>query len=110
MKDEQRQYPRKASYIVAQYKVIEGTFRDVIKNIGAGGLSIRTSRRVAVGQPIAVEFPLFEFENIIRVTGKVVRIDYSGFAVTFDKPIHGLICREGEFPDIVHEADRLTSL
>ena len=36
----QRQYPRSASFIIAKYIVIEGEFRDVIKNIGAGGLFI----------------------------------------------------------------------
>ena len=102
----QRQYPRRASYIIAEYLVKERTFRDVIKNIGAGGLFVRTSRRVAVGQPILLRFPLFQFANTIEVSGKVVRIDRNGFAVRFDEPIDGLICKEGHFPEIVHESDR----
>ena len=104
----QRQYPRSASFIIAKYIVIEGEFRDVIKNIGAGGLFIRTDRKIAVGQPISIEFPLFKFDNLIKVTGRVVRIDLRGFAVTFSGPIHGLICKEGEFPKIVHESNRAT--
>jgi hypothetical protein len=86
--------------------VLEGTFRDVIKNVGAGGLSVRTNRKIAVGQPITIEFPLFNFDNVTRVTGRIVRRDIAGFAVTFDEPIHGLICKEGHFPEIVHERDR----
>ena len=36
-----------------------------------------------------------------------VAIDGRGyFAVTFDAAINGLVCREGHFPDIVHEGDR----
>lgn len=104
----QRQYPRRASYIFAEYVVIEGTFRDVIKNISAGGLSVRTQRKIAIGQPISIEFPLFHFDNILQVSGRIVRRDSYGYAVTFHEPIHGLICKEGHFPEIVHEGDRST--
>ena len=106
MVNNRRQYLRSPSYIIAKYTVLEGHFRDVIKNIGSGGLFIRTTRRIAIGQPISIEFPLFQFNNLIQVTGMVVRIDSTGFAVTFNDPIHGLISRNGEFPKIVHETDR----
>jgi Tfp pilus assembly protein PilZ len=106
---ERRQDPRHISYIIAKYTVLEGTFRDVIKNISAGGLFVRTQRKVAVGQPIAIEFPLFNFDQIIHVSGKVVRSEPVGFAVTFSEPIHGLICKEGQFPKIIHEGDRAPS-
>lgn len=106
MENEKRQYPRRASYIIAKYTVIEGTFRDVVKNIGAGGLSVRTNRKIAVGQPISIEFPLFQFDNTLQVSGRIVRKDLNGFVVTFSKPIEGLICRKGYFPEIVHEGDR----
>ena len=98
--------PRRTSYIIAEYTVKEGTFRDVIKNIGAGGLFVRTSRKVAVGQPITLQFPLFSFEHILKVAGTVSRIDQKGFAVTFDETIDDLICKKGRFPKIVHESDR----
>lgn len=102
-------YPRRTSYIIAKYTVREGTFRDLIKNIGAGGLFIRTSRKVAQGQTIVVEFPLFQFEKNVRVTGQVIRRKRDGFAVVFDEPLKGLICDGGEFPEIVHEGDRTIS-
>ena len=98
--------PRRTSYIIAEYTVKEGTFRDVIKNIGAGGLFVRTSRKVAVGQPITLLFPLFSFEQTLQVAGTVSRIDQQGFAVTFDEMIDDLICKKGHFPKIVHEGDR----
>ena len=101
--------PRRTSYIITEYTVKEGTFRDIIKNIGAGGLFVRTSRKVAVGQPIALQFPLFNFDQTIKVTGTVSRITHLGFAVTFDEPIEGLICKKGHFPEIVHESDRSPS-
>jgi Tfp pilus assembly protein PilZ len=101
--------PRRTSYIIAKYTVKEGTFRDVIKNIGAGGLFVRTSRKVAIGQTITLHFPLFSFEQNIRVSGTVSRMEPLGFAVTFDEKIEGLICKKGQFPEIVHEGDRSPS-
>jgi len=102
-----RQYPRRTAYIIAKFSTSEGTYRDVIKNISAGGLFVRTLHKVNVGQSIRLQFPLFSFEQTIKVSGIVSRIDPTGFAVTFSKPIKGLICREGHFPEIVHEGDRL---
>jgi len=88
---------------------MEGTFQDIIGNIGAGGLFIKTKRRIAVGQPILTEFPLLELKNTIQVSGRVVRIDPNGFAVTFTEAVAGLIRKEGHFPEIFHESDRSPS-
>ena len=92
--------PDAIAWIIAEYTVREGKFRDVMKNIGAGGLFIRTSRKIKTGQPILLEFPLFRFENNIRVSGQVIRRDHDGFAVAFDEPLeelNGLI--SGNQPD-----------
>lgn len=85
--DDRRQYTRQVSYIVAEYTVREGIFRDIIRNISAGGLFVWTQKHIAVGQPIVLEFPLFQFENVILVSGTVVRRDAKGFAVKFNEPI-----------------------
>ena len=97
---------RRTSYIIAKYTVKEGTHRDIIKNIGAGGLFIRTSRKIAEGQPIKIEFPLFQFGNTVNVSGRVVRSDSSGFAVAFDELLDDLKSNTGPFPEIVHEINR----
>jgi hypothetical protein len=102
----QRRFPRRAAFIIAKYTVKEGTFRDIIKNIGATGIYISTWRRVAQGQPIELSFPVFDFDNQFLVKGSVVRSDRKGFSVVFDEPIEGLICKEGHFPEIVHESER----
>ena len=98
-----RQYPRRTAYIIVEYTVLEGCFRDIIKNIGAGGLFIRTDRKIAVGQPILTKFPLFNFDKTLQVSGRVVRRDPDGLAVTFTETVSGLICREGHFPEIFRE-------
>jgi hypothetical protein len=106
LQQNQRQFPRRAAFIIAKYTVKEGTFRDIIKNIGATGIYIGTWRRVSQGQPIELSFPVFDFDNQFQVTGMVVRSDRKGFSVVFDEPIEGLICKEGHFPEIVHESER----
>lgn len=102
----QRRFPRRTAFIVASYTVKEGTFRDIIKNIGATGVFIGTWRRIATDQAIELEFPVFDFDNTLRIAGRVVRSDAKGFSVVFDTPIDGLICKEGHFPEIVHESER----
>ena len=101
-----QEHPRRSAYIIAKYIVKEGTYRDVIKNIGASGLFIKTSRRIALDQRISLSFPLFHFDKIIKITGRVIRCDHKGFAVKFDEPLEPLICENGKFPKIVHESDR----
>lgn len=105
-KQNRRQYPRRATYIIAKYTVKEGEFRDIVKSIGANGVFIGTRRNIVANQPIVLTFPLFDFNHQIQVQGDVVRSGPNGFAVEFEAPIAGLICKPGEFPDIVHEIDR----
>jgi len=104
--NDKRQFPRRPAFIIADYTVREGTFRDIIKNIGARGVFISTWRKIAQGQPIELRFPVFEFDDPLKVRGTVVRSSAKGFSVVFDQPIDGLICKEGEFPQIVHESER----
>jgi len=106
LKPNQKKRSRRTSYIIAEYTVKEGTHRDVIKNIGAGGLFIRTSRKIAEGQSIMLKFPLFQFDNTIEVSGTVVRVGSGGFAVAFDKHLDALESKDGQLPMIVHEIDR----
>ena len=106
MDNNRRQHPRRAAFIIAEYTVKEGTHQDFIKDISADGLFVRTWRKFVAEESIALKFPLFQFDHTIHVTGKVVRNDHDGFAVTFDEPIPGLIVKDGHLPNIVHESDR----
>lgn len=108
MQNNQRQYPRRTTFIFANYTVKEGTRQNVILNISAGGLFVRTWDKVVPGQSITLQFPLFSFEQTIQVSGTISRIEPMGFAVTFDNPIGEMICREGHFPEIVHQGNRPT--
>ena len=109
MEDNKRQHPRKAAFIIAEYTTQKGAFKDILKNISADGLFVKTWRKFEYGTPIVIRFPLFSFDQIIQVYGKVIRNDHNGFAVSFNKPIKGLVCKEGHLPEIVHESDRQLS-
>ena len=102
----QRQVPRRTAYIIAQYSVSEGTFRDIIRNIGPWGMFINTRRGIAGNQAIVVQFPLFKFDHDLQVSGRVVRSTPNGFAVLFDAQISELIAEDGRLHEIVHEIDR----
>jgi len=85
---------------------------EIIKSTLESGedvLFVKTWRKFEYGTPIILKFPLFSFDKIIQVSGKVIRNDPNGFAVSFDKPIKGLICKKGHLPEIVHESDRQLS-
>ena len=101
-----REHTRRTAFIIVEYSVKEGVFRDLLRNIGARGVFISTKRRIKPDQPIELKFPLFEFEHVIKMRGQIVRSTPHGFAVVFENPIPALICKENEMPDIVHEIDR----
>ena len=103
---DRKENPRRTAYIIAEYTVREGKFRDVISNIGSGGLFLRTSRQIALGQTIKLSFPLFDFDNVVEISGRVIRRDHNGFAVVFDETLKALIGVGGTLPDIVHESER----
>lgn len=102
----QRGYPRKDALIIAAYTTSTDNAHCLITNISAGGLFVKTSWKLDVGQPITLKFPLFDIDEPITVSGTVSRIEPAGFAVAFDKSIDGLVGEEGRLPTIVNEGDR----
>ena len=101
-----RTYPREDALIIAQYTSAKDNGHCLIKNISAGGLFVKTSWKLDVGEPITLTFPLLDVDETITVSGTVSRIEPLGFAVVFDRPIDDLVCEKGHFPTIVNEGDR----
>jgi len=101
-----REYPREDALIIAEYTTSNGNAQCLIKNVSAGGLFVKTSWKLDLGDSITLKFPLFDIDEPITVSGIVSRIEPMGFAVTFDECIDGLVCDEGHFPEIVNEGDR----
>ena len=101
-----REFDRRTSFIIVEYEVKEGRFRDILKNIGPKGLFIGTRRVIETDQDITLRFPLFSFDQRIEVKGRVTRTTPHGFAVALDEALDGLLLENGRLSDIVHEIDR----
>ncbi|MCB2149176.1 MAG: PilZ domain-containing protein [Deltaproteobacteria bacterium] len=91
-----RRYPRHMALFSSKYTVKEGTFRDLIKDIGAGGVFVSTRRKIDQGRPINLQFPVLAFKKRFSLMGKVVRCNTNGFAVMFDEPIDENLFTEGD--------------
>lgn len=85
---ERREYPRINCAINCRFKVVlpdkeSLVLESDIKNISAGGVFIRVPRACEVksDDPVEVEFGIFR-ENLV-LSGRVVRIQNSGFAVKY---------------------------
>lgn len=103
-----REYPRYTAVFSTKYTVKEGMFRDLIINIGAGGVFISTRRKIIQGRPINLQFPIFAFGKWLSIMGTVVRCDSKGFAVMFNEAIEVKILKEGGFPGNVHAGNQST--
>lgn len=103
-----REYPRYTAVFSTKYTVKEGTFRDLTRDIGAGGVFVSTKRKINQGRPINIQFPIFAFEKRLSIMGTVVRCESNGFAVMFNEALEVKIFKEGRFPGNVNEGSRST--
>lgn len=93
----QRRYLRHRVLFSIKYTVKEGTFRDLIDNIGAGGIFVSSRRKILPGSPISLQFPILAFGKRLSLMGAVVRCNSNGFAVMFDEQIEEKTYKKGRF-------------
>lgn len=103
-----RQYPRYTAVFTTKYTVKEGTFRDLIKDVGAGGVFISTRKKIVQGRSINIQFPVFAFGKRLSIIGTIVRCESNGFAVMFNEAIDVKLFEDGGFPGNVAEGTRPT--
>ena len=104
-----RQYTRYAAAFSAKYTGKEGKFRELTRDVGAGGVFIRTKRKIKKGRRINIQFPIFAFEKNLSLMGTVVRCEPEGFAVMFEEAIDVGIFQDGRFPGNINEGKRSTT-
>ena len=92
-----RRYPRHAALFTGKYTAKEGTYRDLVKDIGPGGVFVCTRRKMVQGRTINLQIPILVFEKRLSLMVTVVRCDAAGFAVMFDKPIDQKIFNAGDW-------------
>lgn len=101
-----RRYPRHIALFSAKYTVKSGTYRDLVRNVSAGGIYIMTRQTIQDGQRISLRFPVLAFDKKPSVTGTVIRSQHRGFAVMFDHPVDEKICQDGQSPHVEIEQDQ----
>ncbi|MEE4380223.1 MAG: HU family DNA-binding protein [Candidatus Competibacteraceae bacterium] len=105
---DRRRYPRNAAAFAVQYTVNSVTYRDLVRDVSAGGIYIGNWRAIKDGQRISLRFPLAALEKEPRVMGTVMRSQDRGFAVIFDHPIEEKICQTCQDPGL--EIERYQSI
>jgi hypothetical protein len=58
-----RQHPRRTALFSAKFTVKSGTYRDLVKNVSAGGIFIGSRRMIEHGQRISLRFPVMAFDS-----------------------------------------------
>jgi integration host factor subunit alpha len=97
---DRRRYPRNTAAFAVEYTVNEMTYRDLVRDVSAGGIYIGNWRAIKDGQRINLQFPVSVSEKKPRVMGTVMRSQDKGFAVIFDTPIEEKICRACQDPGL----------
>lgn len=84
--DDKREHSREHTSIYAFFKTNVLSFKDFIKNLSAGGLFIETGIPLSVNKELFISFLHPDSGTLIKVAGKIVRIDSKGIGVKFDQP------------------------
>ena len=87
---EKRKYPRVPYTLPVEYITQNGTGRELCRDISRGGLFLGTGdfkKEIYLGQDIFLNIPSRDRSNILKIMGKVTRVDIYGFGVKFKKRI-----------------------
>jgi Tfp pilus assembly protein PilZ len=80
-----RQHSREPCFLAVDYGTRDGVFKDFITNMSAGGVFIETRMPFAVGQEITLTFSSSNYEDPIKITGKIAWGGPRGIGVKFHK-------------------------
>lgn len=92
-----RRHTRHTARFSAKYTAKEGSYRDLVKDIGAGGVFVCTRRKMVQDRTINLQIPILVFGKRLSLMGTVVRCNATGFAVRFDNPIDRKIFDKGDW-------------
>lgn len=83
-KRDQRAHPRIPCTIITQYRVLNRSYKDTIKNISLSGAFIESTNRFPVNLEIDQRFFFPNFEIPIRSLSKITWTASHGFGVQFE--------------------------
>ncbi len=78
-----RKYPRIPCSAPIEYVIGTRTYRNLSRNISAGGLFIETWNSFSIGDRLVVNIPLWDNQKNIQVDGEIVRAESQGIGVRF---------------------------
>jgi Tfp pilus assembly protein PilZ len=81
--DDKRDTERKAAGVSVDYSVNDKFYSDMLENISAGGVFIRSTRLFQTGHSTTMVVSLPKMERNIKVRGEIVRQTGEGFGVRF---------------------------
>ncbi len=81
-----REHSREDTSVYAFFETNDLSFKDFIKNLSAGGVFIETQIPLSVDKELFMRFLHPDSGALIKVAGKIARIDSKGVGVKFDKP------------------------
>lgn len=89
---EKRKYPRIRVFIYVNCSSHKYVFADFIHNMSRSGLYIETEPQIPllIGQKLTQTFILPGTEDLVTISGDIVRIDSKGIGVHFDAPLSEL--------------------
>ena len=67
--------------IMADCQTMDATFKASIQNVSSAGIFIKTSRKLSIGQEIAITFTFPRTRQTIMVNGEIVRLTRNGAGV-----------------------------
>jgi Tfp pilus assembly protein PilZ len=73
----------KNQLLTARCETTDGMFSVSVKNLSSGGAFIYTKKKLTMGQEIAMTINLPNSEELLMVTGEVVRTSSAGYGVAF---------------------------
>ncbi|MGM0417291.1 MAG: PilZ domain-containing protein [Thermodesulfobacteriota bacterium] len=92
MTEEKRYHPRKPYFMPVDYIDRNRIYKEYIVDISAGGIFIKTSNDVRIGNEITLTVP-FPYQNYMSISGVVVRSTPEGIAVKFHRSDLELVTR-----------------
>jgi len=80
-----RKHSRESCFLAVDYGTRDGVFKDFITNMSAGGVFIETRMPFAVGQEITLTFSSSDYEDPIKIAGKIAWGGPRGIGVKFSR-------------------------
>ena len=78
-----RKYFGKNQLLLASCKTVDTVFNEYIQDLSSGGAFIQTSKKLTIGQEIAMTISLPNSRKALKATGEIVRVNPKGVGVEF---------------------------